>query len=99
VATLAQFRERFTEFERISDPVCTAKIDEASRRVDPEMYGVRTDDAILWLAAHLTALGPHGKEARLASAVAAEGGLSGGTIYYAEFQRLQRIAGSGYRVI
>jgi Protein of unknown function (DUF4054) len=63
--TVEEFRARFAEFRTAGDPLVESVLAEATRRVAPEVYGELTNDAVGYLAAHLLAISPFGKNMRL----------------------------------
>ena len=92
--TPASFKAARPEFRQLTDTQVQAALDEAALLVDTEVWGDRTDMGVSYRAAHLLALSPHGKAARLITR-----GNEGDTLYNREFRRLQRVVGSGYRVV
>jgi len=90
--SVAAFKGEFPEFAATDDPIVAAALVRAEQRVDPIVWGEKTDQGVAYLAAHLLALAPFGQNARLAS-------NSGTSIYHEEFRRLQREVAAGYRVI
>ena len=85
------FLARFPEFEPASRSMVDEAIDEASRNVDPDVFGEKTDDGIRWQAAHLLAISPFGQQARLIS-------KDGSTTYGKRFEALARSMTPGFRV-
>lgn len=66
--TLAEFVDRFPEFADAPPGLVQAKLDEADRRTPPRVWGVApARDAQGYLAAHLLAISPFGRDARLVS--------------------------------
>ena len=63
--TVAQFRERFPEFLETDTSHVQAKLDEAWRRTPASVWGDTAQDAHGYLAAHLLALSPFGRDARM----------------------------------
>lgn len=92
--TPESFRTARPEFRNLPDELVQAALDEAVLCVDGAVWGERTDMGVSYRAAHLLALSPHGKGARLITR-----GNEGDTLYNREFRRLQRIVGSGYRTV
>lgn len=58
-----EFVARFPEF-RTGMQLIPAVLAEATRSIDAEVFGDRTDDAIGYLAAHLLASSPYGRSQR-----------------------------------
>jgi hypothetical protein len=87
---VAAFLERGPEFRTFvsTAPNGTARVqaalDSAMRRTDASVFGTDTDDAIFFLAAHLLAASPSGKDARLK-------GEAFESLYLAERRRLEAI--------
>jgi len=92
--TPVSFKTARPEFKQLTDAQVQAAIDEATLCVDATVWGNRADMGVSYKAAHLLALSPHGKAARLITR-----GNEGDTLYNREFMRLARIVGSGYRAI
>ncbi len=87
--TLSQFRTRFPEFVAITDPTMQAFLDDAEARTDAEVFGTLVDSAHGWLAAHLAAASPQGREARLSKS-------SDKTLYLIERESLDTICGAAW---
>ena len=87
--TLAQFRVRGPEFVKTADTVVQAALDAAEARTDAAVFDTLTNDAHFWLAAHLLAASPQGREARLAKD-------SEKTLYLVERERLEVLCGGGW---
>jgi hypothetical protein len=85
--TAAQFIDRRGEFSAVyaADPtrVQTA-LDAAYRQTSATMFGADTDEAAMWLAAHLLAADPLGSTARVVGKRALPT-----TLYMQERQRLE----------
>jgi hypothetical protein len=62
---LATFRARFPEFADADDALVQEKLDEAARRTPAGEWTTVENDAHAYLAAHLLALSPFGRDARL----------------------------------
>lgn len=56
----ADIRIMFPEFVALTDPYLQLFVDSASGRVAPAIFGVRTDEAVKWLTAHLLAKSKQG---------------------------------------
>lgn len=68
--TLEEFLERFPEFESTGSTnpgFVQRKLDEAWRRTPAAAWGDKAQDAHGYLAAHLLAISPFGRDARMAS--------------------------------
>lgn len=87
--TLSQFRTRFPEFAAVTDPTMQAFLDAAELRTDAEVFGALASDAHGWLAAHLAAASPQGREARLTKS-------SEKTLYLIERESLETICGAAW---
>lgn len=90
-ATLADFRENFPEMDKATDALVQAKLDQAIRRLDASVWGDTLADGQLYLAAHLVAISPFGRNAKLVA-------KDGSTIYGEIYERLAKAAASGFRV-
>jgi hypothetical protein len=86
--TAASFKARRPTFNPVADAVVTSALEEAARRVDPRVFGDRTDDAVSLLAAHLLSVDPGGQAARLKSTNAS-------TTYLEDYRRLMRERAGG----
>lgn len=85
----AQFMVRGPEFVKIAEATIQAALDAAELRTDAAVFDTLTDDAHYWLAAHLAAASPQGREARLSKD-------SEKTLYLVERERLETICGGGW---
>jgi len=81
---LSTFRELYPEMERVPDATVQAKLDEAEGRLDPDYWDTVFDQAHGLKAAHLIAISPAGRQARL-NPDKADGNTS---IYEREFDRM-----------
>ena len=87
---VAAFLERGPEFRTFVSTApngsarVQAALDSATRRTDASVFGADTDDAIFFLAAHLLAASPSGKDARLK-------GEAFESLYLAERRRLEAL--------
>jgi hypothetical protein len=85
---VATFKARWREFDATDDATLGSALAEAARRCDPRLFGVRTDDAVGLMAAHLLSISPFGTQARLDSDEA-------DTTYRREWLTLARAAAGG----
>ncbi len=95
----SSFVKAFPEFAETSKTLVEAKLAEARRRIDPEVWRTKTDDGVSYLAAHLIAMSPQGQHARLVpknAKVTREDAL---TTYEREYQAMKREVTSGFRVV
>lgn len=91
--TSTDFLARFPEFGKQPDLVLIDRVlVEAARSIDPDVWGDKTEDGILYLAAHRLAISPYGRQMQLVA-------RDGSTTYGAEYERMKRAAAAGYRVI
>lgn len=81
--TLAAFRIRFPEFSQANDPFVNANLTAAALEVDTDAWGAKTDEGVMFLAAHKMALSPFGMNARMVS-------RDGSTTYWTNYHRLLR---------
>lgn len=86
------FREALPEFEPATPDMIRRAIEEATSRVDPQVWGDKTDVGIKWLTAHILASGQFGKMARLVS-------KEGNTVYQQRFKELVNEVAAGFRVV
>lgn len=91
----AAFKARDAAFASISDAIVTAKLDQAARSMDAEVWGDQFDDGQWQYAAHLLALSPEGQEAGLRMG----GGANQRTVYQTEYERLARRVGGAFRAV
>lgn len=90
--TPTSLRTAFPEFVSASDAIVGAKIAEATLRVDIGIYDANKVDLVTsYLAAHLLALSPFGRTAKLVSD-------DGSTEYGATYDRMKNAAAVGPRV-
>ena len=89
---VAEFLLRFPVFEGTPPTLIDAKLAEATRGVDAEVFGDKTEDAIGYKTAHLLAIEPFGQTARLEAD-------DGETTYSKRFHKLVKSVTSGFRVI
>jgi hypothetical protein len=94
--TVADFKERFTEFSPTADALVSRALGEATRRTSAAVFGERFDDAVALRAAHLLAISPQGTTARLEGA--APGSLES-TTYGAELKQLMRECAGGPHMV
>lgn len=90
--TVESFRESFPEFRSASLELIKAKIDEAALQVDAVVWEGKTDLGVKYTAAHLLALSPFGRQAKLVS-------KDGTTTYQTHRDDLISQVTSGFRVI
>jgi hypothetical protein len=90
--TIESFLKGFPEFKKTDPDLIGAKIDDATRQVDPDIWGDETDMGISYLAAHLISLAPFGTQSR-------RGNTSWETSYWKSYERLVRQHAGGFRVI
>jgi hypothetical protein len=105
MATLAQFRAQFPEFNSVPDPLIGTMLQAAYLELDTSVWGAystttaptKTDQGQMYLAAHKLASSPFGQNARM---VSDKGGARGymRTQYGQEFKLLQMGVVSGFRV-
>jgi len=67
VLNLAGFRALFPEFAKANDALVQSRLDQAAKRLDVAVWGIRIDEGHGLLTAHLLALSPFGQAARLVS--------------------------------
>jgi len=67
VVAVNRFRKAFPEFRETSDVLIEQKIIAAELRISTEVWGNRTEQGIMYLAADLIAMSPSGEKARLVS--------------------------------
>lgn len=84
-------REAWPEFEDTPDNLIEMKISEASVRVNADRWGDSTWVGRLYLTAHLLAVSPYGRDARLSA-------KDGSSTYLEQFKTFQRAIVGGPRV-
>ncbi len=106
MATLAQFRAQFDEFNGVADAKVVTFLAAAALELDVCVWGplgvaggtmTKADQGQLYLAAHKLATSPGGQNSKM---VSDKGGRNGykRTQYGQEFELLQRGVVSGFRV-
>lgn len=63
--TRSAFRTLYSEFDRVEDATVDAKLAEAEDRLSEDYFGDRFDNAHGLMTAHLIAISPAGRQARL----------------------------------
>ena len=89
--TRTEFLTIYPEFDEAPVSLIDAKLAETSVLIDPNVWGVMTEQAHGLLTAHRLATAPNGQFARLVS-------KEGKTTYGAEFESLQPVAAVALRV-
>lgn len=90
--SIVAFRQEFPEFVDAGDGLVAAKLAEAHRSFDTDLFGDRYLDAVKYKTAHLIASSPFGRSLRLNRG---DGG-EGDTIYAASLMAVTKvIPGSG----
>ena len=80
---VSDFRTKYPEFNtQQNDAFLEAYLEEAAREISVEVAGARFDDLHGALTAHLLAISPHGKQARLAAP------MNGKTTYWDRYQHM-----------
>lgn len=82
----------FPEFSDAGQALVEAKLAEAERNIDIEVWGDQAEDGVCYLAAHLICTSPSGVMARLVS-------KDGSTTYLKRFKQMSMEVSSGYRVV
>lgn len=90
--TPAQLLEAAPEFEGAPLAMLQTAIDDAATCILEDMFRETYDQAVRLLACHNLALSPYGQSAKLSAA-------NGDSTYYTRFMKLQRDAGTGFRVL
>ena len=91
IVTPTEFKAAFPEFDRAADSLVDNRLEQAEFRTSLDVWGDLQVDGIMWLAAHLLALSPQGREMRIDP-------NKPETLYDMERKRLERIVASGWRV-
>lgn len=90
---LATFRVRFPEFEKTSQARIEDALSGAAIECNPDQYGAELYfEAVLYLAADRIGSSPYGQATR-----SKDPGKK--TIYQQHYERIQQLAGGGYRVL
>jgi hypothetical protein len=90
--TVTQLKIRFPEFLNAEATLVQSCLNEAALMVDAEVFGLKTDTAITYLAAHLLAVNPLAEMAKLEQD-------DGQTTYSTVFDRIKRSVAGGARVV
>ncbi len=90
--TVEIFLESFPEFKTAKIETIKAKIADAVLQVDAKVWEAKTDLGVKYTAAHLLALSPFGRQAKLVS-------KDGSTTYGKHLDDLIMQVASGFRVI
>jgi hypothetical protein len=90
--TAEQFLERWPHFSKAPAAAVTAAIAAAAVRVNADVFGDKTDEAVQQLAAHLLCIDPGGQFARMVS-------QEGKTTYGREWEAMRGEVLYGDRVI
>ncbi len=88
---VATFVTRFPEFTSAASAEVTVVLAEAQRRVDQAVFDDKYEEAVFYKAAHLLAISPFGRNARMVS-------KAGTTTYHTAFNQLAREVTPGFRV-
>lgn len=89
----SDFVTAFPELAPAGNTLIGSKLATALTQVDYSVYGDASgDQAVLYLAAHLIALSPYGRAARLVN-------KDGSTSYEGFYKNLQANAACGFRVV
>lgn len=91
----ADIKARFPELVDAADALVESKIAQASRSIDPKVWGALVDDGVAYLAAHLLALSPFGTNAGLRLG----GGANQKTVYGDTLEAMQRRVGTAFRTV
>lgn len=94
--TYHQFVAEFPEFSRAPETMIEAKIAQATRRIDSDVWGAVADDGVRYLAAHLLSMHPASESARKAGGGATS--FNDESTYFREYRRLMRMVAVGFRV-
>lgn len=109
MATLANLRTQFPEFNGVSDALCQSMLNAADLEIDKFIWGdygtttlARADQGQLYLACHKLAVTPFGQNAKMVQPTGKQGWVSaagwGRTTYGQEYFLLLRSVSAGYRV-
>jgi hypothetical protein len=92
--TVSAFRSRFPAFtgETPSDELVQAKLDEAAEQIDETVWGAKAEAGHGNLTAHLLALAPFGRDARLVND-------EGRSVWGNRHEELAQIVGGAYRLV
>lgn len=86
--TLPQFRQRFSEFSLLGDPVVKAFLAAATLECNATAWGLKRAEGIGYLAAHKLALSPNGNSSMLI-------GKEGRTCFSAHYDSLREGISAG----
>lgn len=65
--SVSRFKKSFPEFRNTATELCEQKLASATLRIAERIWGDRTSEGIMYLAAHLLSMAPEGEQARLKS--------------------------------
>jgi hypothetical protein len=88
---LSTFRTKHPEFEKASDSLIQATLDSAEDMLDADIFGNQFDSAHEYLTAHLLALSPFGRNAKLTS-------KDGRSVYQDTWEMIKYSRTQGFRV-
>lgn len=91
VADRTAFIVQFPEFTNTATALVDAMLAAAALEIDLEVWGAKSDQGQMYLAAHKLALSPFGNNAEMFS-------KNGTTTYQAHYEMLVRQVASGFRV-
>lgn len=90
--TAAEFKVEFPEFSGAPDALVTAKLADATARLNPDVWGDRLSMGIKYMAARMLARAPNARAMKLVD-------KDGNTIYDEEYRTLMLSVSSGFRVV
>lgn len=86
---------RFPEFANAPADLLAARLAQAARSIDTEVWGDLADDGVAQLAAHLLAMSPFGTTAGLRAGA----GANQTSIYWADYEDMRQRVGGAHRVV
>ncbi len=86
---LATFRVLYPEFRTAEDPIVEGRLADAALELDADLYDTRLDEAQGYLAAHMLAVSPFGRSARMVNE-------DGSTTYQKRLNRVLRVSLVGF---
>lgn len=90
--TLSDFRVQFPSFSGVPDALINAKLTAVLLEIDPNLFGLFTDQAQGFLCAHYLTQEPFGQNARMSTKP------NGSSTYWAQFERIRSFVTVGFRV-
>lgn len=89
--TVQNFKNAFSEYRKTDDEEIKAKIRFAQQRINSSLWGDKYDQGVMYMTAHLLAVAPAGKNAKMKPENMAK------TVYWHEYTALKNSVTYGFR--